>query len=172
MTITNATLSDLSEIFRFYRAATEYMRKRSVVVWPEFQESMIIKEIEEGNQWKIVFDNQIACTWATAYSDPQIWEERDIDPSVYIHRIAVNPDIRGKKLVKKIVAWAIEHAKEKQLKYVRLDTVGENLPLIKLYKDAGFDFLGMHKLKNPEGLPAHYHKDKAALFEIKVSESN
>ena len=168
MKISNSTEKDIPEIFRFYKAATEYMKSKSVVLWPEFERAMVEQEIAESNQWKMVIDGKIACIWATAYADPQIWEERDIDPAVYIHRIAVNPDIRGRKLVRKIVGWAIDHAKEKNLEYVRLDTVGENLSLIKLYTEAGFDFLGMHKLKNPEGLPEHYQKDRAALFQISL----
>ena len=166
--IQNSTYSDIPEIFRFYKAAKEYMKSKSVVVWPEFGRAMVEQEIAEGNQWKMIIDGKMACIWATAYADPKIWEERNIDPAVYIHRIAVNPTVRGRKLVRKIVDWAVDHAKEKNLDYVRLDTVGENFSLIKLYTEAGFDFLGMHKLKNPEGLPEHYHKDRAALFELKV----
>lgn len=168
MKITNSAPNDIDEIFRLYEIATEYMKERSVVVWPKFERSMVEKEIAEDNQWKMVSGGDIACIWATAYRDPQIWEERDINPAVYIHRIATNSDFRGKRLTDKIIKWAVVHARKKNIKYVRLDTVGENHALIRHYKEAGFDFLGMHKLKNPTGLPEHYHVDRVALFELSV----
>ena len=168
MKITNSASKDIDEILLFYEIATEYMKERSVVVWPKFERAMVEKEIAEHNQWKMVSDGKIACIWATAYRDPQIWEEKDKASAVYIHRIATNPDFRGKRLTDKIVKWAITHAREKKIKYVRLDTVSENHALIRHYKAAGFDFLGMFKLKNPTGLPEHYQMDKVALFELKV----
>jgi hypothetical protein len=49
-------------------------------------------------------NNEIACVFATTFSDPLIWEKRDTDPSVYIHRIATNPNFRGNNLVAAIVS--------------------------------------------------------------------
>ncbi|MBQ0741472.1 GNAT family N-acetyltransferase, partial [Aquimarina celericrescens] len=60
---------------------------------------MVEKEIQENRQWKLLLDNKIACVWATTFSDAQIWEEKNKDTAVYIHRIAVNPDFRGKHFI-------------------------------------------------------------------------
>ncbi|MFZ3052221.1 MAG: GNAT family N-acetyltransferase [Sulfuricurvum sp.] len=57
-------------------------------------------------------DDQIACIWATTFSDLQIWGKRDLDPALYIHRIATNPDFRGNKFVAQIVACAEQYARE------------------------------------------------------------
>lgn len=169
MSIENSTQADIPEIFRLYRAASAYQRsKKTVVVWPEFEPVLVETEVAEGRQWKLLIDDQIACVWATTFDDAQIWEERNSDPSVYIHRIATSPDFRGYNHVATIVDWAIEYAKEQGKEFVRLDTIGDNTGLIKHYTGAGFDFLGIFDLKNTEGLPAHYHNAPAALFEIKL----
>jgi len=168
MQIKNSKFEDIEEIFRLYRIASAYMKGRCPVVWPEFNRKMVETEIAENKQWKMMIDDEIACIWATAYRDPLIWEERDIDPAVYIHRIATNPDFRGQFFVRKIVTWAIEHAKEKGINHVRLDTVGDNPRLIKHYTESGFEFLGFKELKNPGELPAHYHELPVALFELKI----
>jgi hypothetical protein len=70
--------------------------------------------------------------------------------------------------VGKIVEWAKNYAKENQKKYIRMDTVGYNLGLINYYTRCGFDFLGLLKLKNTGGLPAHYENATVSLFEIEV----
>ena len=171
MNLIKSENSDLDEIFILYRSAADLMRDKAVVtVWPEFDREMVISELLEGRQWKGVIDGKSACVWAVGYSDPQIWGERDADPSVYIHRIATRPEFRGKGLVSKIVDWARDHAKSKNLKYIRMDTVGENHGLISHYRKHGFDFLGLSKLGDTAGLPAHYHNATVSLFQIELEQ--
>jgi RimJ/RimL family protein N-acetyltransferase len=166
--IQNSNSNDTDEIFRLYKIATDFQKTRFTSHWPEFDRELIETEILENRQWKIVAEGKIACVWATTFDDPQIWEERNEDPAVYIHRIATNPDFRGQNLVGKIVEWAKNYAKENQKQYIRMDTVGYNLGLINYYTRCGFDFLGLLKLKNTGGLPAHYENATVSLFEIEV----
>jgi Acetyltransferases len=169
MEIKNCTLKDIDVIFRLYKHATDHQKKiKNVVVWPEFSREMVQQEIKEQGQWQLTIDGVIACVWATTFTDAQIWEAKDKDPSVYIHRIATNPKFRGYGFVKLIVKWAKNHAKQHGKSYVRLDTLGNNTKLIAYYKAAGFNFLGLHNLKNTSNLPAHYGTAPVSLFEIKV----
>ncbi len=167
--IQNCTAADIDEIFRLYRIASDYQRsKQSVVVWPEFERGLVEQEIKERHQWKLVIGSQIACVWATTFSDEQIWEERNSDAAVYIHRIATDPSFRGRDFVSIIVEWAKGYATDNNKDFVRLDTLGNNTRLIQHYKNAGFDFLGMFDLKDTSGLPPHYHNVPACLFEIRL----
>lgn len=169
MNIENCTKEDIDEIFRLYRIASEYQKsKQTVVVWPEFEKHLVETEVTENRQWKITINDKLACVWATTFRDEQIWEERNSEPAVYIHRIATNPDFRGKNFVSLIVNWAKEYAGSFSKNFVRLDTLGNNVKLIEHYTKAGFHFLGMFDLKNTEGLPSHYHNEPACLFEIKL----
>ncbi len=167
--VQNSNINDIDEIFRLYKIATDFQKTRFTVHWPEFDRKLIETEIAENRQWKIVADGKIACVWATTFNDPQIWEERNEDPSVYIHRIATNPDFRGQNLVGQIVEWVKIYAKENQKQFVRMDTVGDNTGLINYYTKCGFDFLGLLKLKNTEGLPAHYDNATVSLFQMTLS---
>ena len=169
MKIENSTLNDIETIFEFYQAATNLQKDKLMVSWPEFEREMVKTEVTENRQWKIIIDGKIACVWATTFSDPQIWEERNEDPAVYIHRIAVNPDFRGQNLVAKIVDWAKHYAKDHNKKFIRMDTVGENIGLINHYSKCGFDFLGLLELKNTDELPLHYHNAPVSLFQIEIN---
>ncbi|MDV7695767.1 GNAT family N-acetyltransferase [Chryseobacterium soli] len=168
MKIQNSTRNDIEEIFRLYKIATDFQKTKFIVHWPEFERSLVETEIAENRQWKIVINGQIACVWAITFSDPKIWEERNNDPAVYIHRIATNPDFRGQNLVQKIVEWSRQYALANHKKFIRLDTVGDNPGLISYYTKCGFDFLGLSKLKNTEGLPAHYDNATVSLFQLGV----
>ena len=171
MKINNSSIHDIDEIFRLYKIATDFQKTRFSVHWPEFDRKLVETEIYENRQWKIVIDGKIACIWATTFNDPQIWEERNEDPSVYIHRIATNPDFRGQNLVGQIVEWVKIYAKENQKEFVRMDTVGDNKGLVSYYEKCGFDFLGLLKLKNTEGLPAHYDNATVSLFQMTLNEN-
>jgi len=169
MEILNATLDDIDVIFKLYRMASDYQReKKHVVVWPDFKRELVETELKEQRQYKLIIDDQIACIWAITFSDAQIWEARNKDSAVYIHRIATNPDFRGHNFVGHIVAWAKKFAKAHHLDYIRLDTLGDNKRLINHYTKAGFKFLGMFDLKNTDQLPAHYQSAPACLFEIQL----
>jgi len=168
MEIQNSVNKDIQEIFRLYKIATDFQKTKFIVHWPEFERNLIQTEIEENRQWKIIIDGKIACVWATTFDDPQIWEERNNDPAVYIHRIAVNPEFRGQNLVQQIAEWAKQYALSNERRFVRMDTVGENNGLINYYTKCGFDFLGLLKLQNTEGLPAHYDNATVSLFQIEV----
>ena len=98
MNIINSTLEDLEEIFRLYQLATDFQKTKKMVNWPVFSKPMVIKEIKEEKQYKLLIENKIACVWAIATSDPLIWEEKNKDAAIYIHRIATNPEFKGNNL--------------------------------------------------------------------------
>ena len=162
--------ADIDEIFRLYRLAAAYQAATpgATVVWPDFERELVVRELAEGRQWKLVVGGSIACVWAITFDDPQIWGAQNADPAVYIHRIATNPDFRGQGFVAAIVQWAKEYARQHQKEYVRLDTIGENKGLIAHYTACGFTYLGLTALTDTAGLPAHYHDATVSLFELPV----
>ncbi len=167
--IQNSDPTDIDEIFRLYRIATEFQKSKFLEnIWPEFDREMVATEIKNKHQFKLVIDNQLACVWAITFNDAEIWGAKDESPSLYIHRIATNPNFRGYNWVAHIVDWAKAYAKANSRKYVRLDTCGYNTKLIQHYTRNGFNFLGMEKLAPSEALPAHYHDADVCLFELKV----
>jgi predicted GNAT family N-acyltransferase len=173
MTIKNVSIVDIDDVFRLYKIASEYQReKKKVIVWPNFDRNMVETEITEKRQFKMLIENEVVCIWAITFNDEQIWEEKNKDSAIYIHRIATSPNFRGKKMVAKIVDWAKQFADEKEIQFIRLDTLGNNTRLIEHYKEAGFDFLGMHTLKNTSNLPEHYQEAPVCLFEIDLTKSN
>lgn len=170
MEIKKCVKPDVNEIVLLYEAARALQTQRKMVIWPYFETSFIEQEIEEGRQWKIVSDAVMACNWAVTFEDRKIWRERDKNDAVYIHRICNNPVFRGNRYIDDIVEWSKLYAKDLGKRFVRLDTLGNNVKLIEHYTSAGFEFLGMHKLSDTEGLPLHYQNEpNCCLFEIDLN---
>lgn len=169
MTITNSNLDDITEIFRLYQLARDFQKIQFPEnLWPEFDRDFIATEVIENRQFKIVNDNKIACIWAITYNDADIWEEKENNDAIYIHRIATNPEFRGNNFVQMIADWSKDFARKENKKFVRMDTCGQNDRLINHYKNCGFEFLGMKKLKDSSGLQAHYHNADVCFFEIEL----
>ena len=169
MKISISTSADIPQIFQLYNKAIDYQAKVfPESVWSGFEEDMVRNEVIENRQFKLTMDGKIACVWAIRYSDPQIWMDANTTDSIYIHRIATNPDFRGNNFVTAIVAWAKEFAKENHKKYIRMDTCGDNKRLINHYEKSGFSFLGMKRLKDTSHLPSHYNNAEVCFFEIEV----
>lgn len=167
MQLLPSTPADIDEIFRLYSLASAYQASvQSLVVWPVFERAMVEEELAEQRQWKLVIDNEIACVWAITFDDPLIWGARNADPALYLHRIATNPQFRGRNMVKHLVQWARQYAQQRGKSFVRLDTIGENIGLITHYTACGFTYLGLAQLTKTEGLPAHYHNATVSLFEL------
>lgn len=166
--ISNSKIEDVSLIQKMYAQARELQKLKGAVVWGNVSDEFIVGEINESRQWKMEAENQVACVWAITFSDAEIWEERNTDAAIYIHRIATNAMFSGNNFVGEIVKWAKPFAEEKGARFIRMDTVGKNDGLIRHYTKCGFDFLGMKSMKSSEGLPAHYAHGEVCLFEMKV----
>ena len=76
MNIKNSTPQDLELIFQMYELATNYQQARSIAIWPTFDKKMVQTEIENKLQFKLLIDNQVACVWAIAFEEKQIWQEK------------------------------------------------------------------------------------------------
>lgn len=172
MKIINSSPEDIDAIFKLYDEAIKYQKIHFIQHWQGFDREMVKKEIAEKKQWKVLDSGgNICCIFATAYTDPFIWEEKDKDPSIYLHRIVTNPLFRGKNYVLNIVDWAQDFGKENQKKFIRIDTWGENKKLIDYYIKCGFKFIGLTKLEEASDLPKHYSTALLGLLEIEITNS-
>ena len=169
MLIENCTINDIDKIFSLYAAASAHQQLKNAVVWPQFERTMVEKEIAGNRQWKLIIEDEMACNWTITFSDPEIWGERNKDAAIYIHRIATHPHYRGNNFVKMIVNWAKEYAMANKKDFIRLDTLGYNVKLIEHYCAAGFNFLGMFRLTETASLPLHYQQQPdCCLFEMAI----
>ena len=166
MRFENAVLSDIEVIFDLYSKAIEFQKRVFHHSWLGFDSQMVETEISESRLWKIVEEEQIACIYSVTYSDPFIWGEKSHDPAMYIHRIVTNPDLRGRGYARAITEWAKDFARTNDIRFIRMDTWGDNQKLIDYYQDCGFKFLGLTTPEISDALPKHYVGISLSLFEI------
>jgi GNAT superfamily N-acetyltransferase len=166
--IVNSKAEDINTIFEFYDMAIAHQKKVFNKHWQGFDVELIKNEIAEQRQYKILVNGNVASIFGVTFSDPQIWEEKDKDPSIYIHRIVTHPNYRGYGFVNKIIEWATSYAKSNHIQYVRMDTWADNEKLLEYYTGCGFNHVGSIKIAADSGLPKHYEGISLNLFEIEV----
>jgi hypothetical protein len=167
--IVNSVADDVDFIFSLFDHAIEYQKKHGYDLWPQFHRQLIETEIQEKRHWKLINGKDVICIFSVMYNDPVIWQKKDHEPSVYLHRITVNPLFKGMNTMNMIRKWAIVHAREHDKKFVRMDTWGNNVTLRNYYICCGFNYIGQQYLKETKGLPAHYGGSVLSLFQIDVN---
>jgi ribosomal protein S18 acetylase RimI-like enzyme len=166
--IQNTTPKDLPSVYALFEHAMEYQRKNSDPVWRGYDKDALMRDIEAKQQYKIVIDNQVALVFSVLYSDPVIWRHYEKGDAIYLHRIAVHPDFKGQKLFDQVLLWATNDAASKKLRFIRMDTWGENQKLIEYYLGFGFRFVDNFTTPDSAELPKQNRKLYLALLEMRV----
>jgi len=169
MTILNTIPEDIKVIKELYSLAIQFQKAKSVNYWHGMNQALIEEEIKEQLHWKIVEGNQIACFFSIAFTDRLVWDERDADPSIYLHRIVTNPAFRGRGYVKDITTWAEQFGSSAGKDFVRLDTNRDNQKLNAYYQECGFVYCGVKIFEDDApGVPKHYLGSGLSLYEKRI----
>jgi len=163
--IINTDMNDLEMVFRLFDQSILYQQRKGYTTWENYDKGAIIKDIENKNQYKIIINSTPAIIFSACYTDKLIWREMDKGESIYLHRIVVNPECKGQKLFGIILEWAIDHAKQKELSNIRMDTWAVNSNIIDYYKGFGFSFVENYTTPNIPELPVHNRNLVLALLE-------
>lgn len=169
MDIRNATTDDVDVILHLYDKAIDFQKTVFDKSWLGFDRKLVETEINEARFWKIIDEGDVACIFSVAYSDAVIWGENSHESAMYIHRVVTNPEFRGRGYVRLITEWAKTHARSEGIRFIRLDTWGDNHKLINYYQECGYRFIGLMTPAESPTLPKHYRGIDLSLFEIDLN---
>lgn len=166
--IENTLPTELEYISQLYDEAIRFQEAKGFPAWVGFDKNVLANDIQNGNHYKLIATSQVAIVFSVCYSDKIIWRHMEKGDAVYLHRIVVNPAFRGQKLFAAILDWTIKHAKEKKLRFVRMDTWASNTTLIEYYKSFGFMFMEYYTTPDSIDLPSQNRNLAVALLELMV----
>jgi GNAT superfamily N-acetyltransferase len=167
--VSNTEMSEVELIFGLFEHSIHYQEKKGYPVWRNYDHNAIIKDIENKNQYKVIIDLQTAIVFSVAYSDKIIWRELDKGESIYLHRIVVNPEMKGRKLFGKILEWSLSHCKQKGLHSIRMDTWAANPTIIEYYRTFGFKIIENYTTPDTTELPVHNRNLALTLLEFTLA---
>lgn len=168
--IENTTPADLDLVLNLFDQAVAYQKQKNVPVYHIRQKEALRQDMANGLQYKVVSDLGTLCIFTICFSDPVIWTDLEKGDAIYLHRIIANPDFKGQRQVEKIVAWAVGLAREKGLKFIRMDTWADNPVIISYYKNLGFRFIKNYTIPENNALGIQYSNLCVALLEMELTE--
>ncbi len=74
-------------------------------------------------------------------SDPYFWPEIEDGSSLFLHKLAVLREFKGKGIGNQMLEWASQYAKRRGKSWLRLDCHGGRPKLRKLYESCGFSLV-------------------------------
>ncbi len=168
MEIINTDKNDLEFIYWLFEQAIVYQKKNNYPVWKEYDKGVLNNDIEEKLQYKILIDGKLACIFSVCYSDIFVWREREVGDAIYLHRIIVNPNFKGRKLVGNIIPFVRDLIKNKNIKYIRMDTWGDNPILMEYYQSFGFKIIDYYTTPDIKELPVQQRGNYVVLLQLEI----
>lgn len=166
--IANTSTHDLPEVYSFFEQSIAYQERHGYPSWRNYDRQAIINDIENNNQYKVVVDGTAGIIFSVCYIDKIIWRHHDNADAIYLHRIVVNPEFKGRKLFGVVLDWAIEHCRQKMRRCVRMDTWAANPGIVEYYKGFGFRHVEDYTTPDTEELPVHNRRLALSLLEFVV----
>jgi GNAT superfamily N-acetyltransferase len=167
----NASLEDSETIYQLFENAISYQKKNNFQQWNGYDKALIQKEIAESTQYKLVINGQIAGIFSAGDAGPletELWKEKTAIKSLYLNRIVVDQNFKGKRLFSMILDWSNTFTAGRGYKYLRLDTWADNPHLINYYKSFGFTDLGIVQTSGSPELPLQYRTLNLLIMEKEI----
>lgn len=143
-----ACAKDLEPLMALTRVCAKHMIAKGIYQWNEHypplsafendikREELFVLEIDGSVQGCIVMS-----TFKDAEYIPIKWLSQT-ENNLYIHRLAVHPNLQGQGYAQKLMDYAESYARENKFESVRLDTFSQNKRNQKFYELRGYKRLG------------------------------
>ena len=156
ISIRRARQSEFATVRNFYHALTDEMSgskfcigwKKDIYPAPEF----LSKSIVDGELFIGELDGEIASCmvlnhdYNDGYKNVHWSVEVDDAELLVIHALGVRPKFSGLGIGKLMTRFALDFARRKNFKTIRLDVLDGNFPAEKLYTAEGFHFVDALKM--------------------------
>ena len=164
-----ANMDDLPKLKRVYERIIDNLNRNKIHIWDDICPCEFFREDIENNHLYIFVEyDDIVAAFALCESNSGEeyvnWSDKH-SKALYIDRFGVNVNYLRKGIGSVMLQEAIQIAKQKEAKYLRLFVVDVNKPAINLYVKNGFKRVeGIHEERIDDDLILHEYG-----FEIKTA---
>lgn len=163
--IVHAIPGDIDEICGLFEKAIAFQKANNYQGWDRYDRDFLMADIGNGLLYKIMCGDEIVCFFCACFNDALIWRGREKDDALYLHRIVLNRDFAGIRIMPTILDWAAMTAMFHSRRYIRMDTWADNAKLINYYKEHGFIHIEDFTTGDTAELPVQHRNLHIALLE-------
>ena len=146
--IRKGTHDDIDNIIEITKACAANMIEKNILQWNEFypNKTAFINDVNREEFYVLEIDNTVlGCITISTLMDqeyiPISWLTQNKN-NIYIHRLAVHPNLQGKGYAQQLMKFAEHYAQENNFLSIRLDTFSQNKRNQKFYELRGYKKLG------------------------------
>ncbi len=157
MTIRRGVAGDVPAVMELVRRVVPGMRAGGNLQWNEEYPNAAVfeRDVELGQMWVVEIDGRLGGVAAvTTDQDPEYadagWDITEL--AIVVHRVAVDPELRGKGIAAALMAQAEVVARERGIGVLRVDTNTENAATQRLFPKLGYSLAGEISLGFRPGL--------------------
>ena len=147
MQLRQATLEDIPVIMQLIRRVVPLMRAQGNLQWDDTYPNpeVFADDIAQGQLWLAEVNSGIAGVAAITTGQEPEYAQADWDvtqPAVVVHRLAVDPELRGMGVAVALMQHAETVAQSRGIRFVRADTNTENQATQRLFPKLGYRAAG------------------------------
>jgi ribosomal protein S18 acetylase RimI-like enzyme len=157
MRIRQAGLEDVGSVMDLVRRVVPLMRASGNLQWDEHYPNAGVfeRDVNLDQLWLAEIDSRVTGVAAiTTDQEPEYasvgWDIHE--PSIVVHRLAVDPAYRGKGIAAALMEQAETVAREREIAVLRVDTNKQNEATQKLFPKLGYTLAGEIGLSFRPGL--------------------
>lgn len=146
--IRKGKIEDIEAIMKLTKACAKFMIANGIYQWNEHypNPSAFENDIERNELYVLEHNGFVSGTIViSTLMDqeymPIKWLTKN-ENNIYIHRLAIHPELQGKGYAQQLMAFAEKHAIENNYSSIRLDTFSQNKRNQKFYELRGYRRLG------------------------------
>ncbi|MHA6533538.1 GNAT family N-acetyltransferase [Paenibacillus sp. BAC0078] len=155
---------DVNTAINVMKEVTAWGRSVGFSVWKDeylTREKLLAGINEDDFYIGKVLDENASCM-ILQWNDALFWPKAKENEAGYIHKLCVRREYSGKGLSRKMVEFAKEECRKRNIGFLRLDTGWNKKKLRDLYESLGFELVGKIILDD---------RGEFALFEMKIQKS-
>lgn len=147
--IERAKIGDLDSIWQIILYAKEIRKADGSTQWQNgypFRET-ILEDIRQGNAYVVRNESEVLGYVAVIFGKEEAYENIDgkwFSDGDYcaVHRLAVSKTMKGKGLATKILQEVENIARENGVLSIKIDTIFDNIPMLKIVEKLGYAYCG------------------------------
>ena len=162
--IRKGTFRDIDTIMAMTKACAKYMISKGIYQWNEHypNRDAFIRDVKRNELFVLEINDEIMgslviSTLMDIEYHPIDWLT-DNENNIYIHRLAIHPDVQGKGHAQQLMDFAETYAIENNYTSIRLDTFSQNKRNQNFYEIRGYKRLGDIYFPKQSEYPFHCYE--------------
>lgn len=146
--IRKAMSNEIGEIMELTAKCVQVMQAGGSDQWDDSypNREIISSDIEQGTLYVCIDNDAIAGILVLDENQSELYHNiqwvQEQGPHLIMHRLAVHPEVQGKGIARKLIAFAEEHATISGYTSIRLDTYTKNTRALAIYPNLGYERRG------------------------------